>query len=121
MTEAYQFKQALIIRRDLGMGRGKIVVQCCHGSVIASEEARTGFHEWWNAWMRNGQTKIALKVEDLETVLELVHDAKVAKLPFCLVRDKGLTQVEPGTITCLAIGPAPSRLLNPLTGHLALL
>ncbi len=71
--------------------------------------------------MREGQSKIALKVKDLETVLKLMQEAKVAKLPFCLVRDKGLTQVEPGTVTCLAIGPAPSRLLDPLTGRLALL
>ncbi len=121
MTEDHQFKQAVIVRRDLGMGRGKIVVQCCHGSVIASEEARTRFREWWQAWMRDGQTKIALKVKDLETVLKLMREARVANLPLCLVRDKGLTQVEPGTVTCLAIGPAPSRLLDPLTGHLALL
>jgi len=38
-----------------------------------------------------------------------------------LVRDRGLTQVPPGTITCLGLGPAPADLLDSLTGNLTLL
>lgn len=71
--------------------------------------------------MEEGQTKIALKVKDLDYVLKLEREARARRLPLFLVRDRGLTQVEPGTITCLGIGPAPSGLLDPLIRNLRLL
>lgn len=121
MRRDFRFKQALVARQDLGMGRGKIVVQCCHASVSAAEQARTEYRDWWRAWIQEGQCKIALKVKDLDCVLKLEREAKAANLPFYLVRDQGLTQVEPGTITCLGIGPAPAEILEPLTVELRLL
>ena len=71
--------------------------------------------------MHEGQCKIALKVKDLDHLLRLEREAKASNLPLYLVRDRGLTQVEPGTITCLGIGPAPAGILDQLTGDLSLL
>ncbi len=71
--------------------------------------------------MEEGQAKIALKVPDLDAILRLEIDAKAKGLPIYLVKDMGLTQVEPGTITCLGVGPAPSHVLDGLTGDLPLL
>jgi len=121
MRQDFDFKQALVARQDLGLGRGKIVVQCCHASVSSAEETRAKHREWWRAWMLEGQCKIALKVKDLDHLLKLEQEAKASNLPFYLVRDRGLTQVEPGTITCLGIGPAPAGMLDLLTGDLSLL
>lgn len=121
MPESFGYKQALIIRLDLKIGRGKIAVQCAHAAVSAADEARTRFPEWWKHWVGEGQAKIALKVSDLESLLRLEMEARVKRLPHYLVKDKGLTQVPPGTVTCLGIGPAPSHLLDALTGDLALL
>lgn len=69
--------------------------------------------------MKEGQCKVALKVRSMDALLELEHNAK--GLPVYLVRDRGLTQLAPGTVTCLGIGPAPASSLDPLTGNLALL
>ncbi len=71
--------------------------------------------------MEEGQAKIALKVPDLDAILRLEIDAKAKGLPIYLVKDMGLTQVEPDTITCLGVGPAPSHVLDGLTGDLPLL
>jgi len=71
--------------------------------------------------MHEGQCKIALTVKDLDHLLRLEREAKASNLPLYLVRDRGLTQVEPGTITCLGIGPAPAGILDQLTGDLSLL
>ncbi len=121
MSQEYAFKQALIVRLDLKIGRGKIAVQCSHAAVSAAEEARIRFPRWWNGWLEDGQRKIALKVPDLSTLLNLENHARRNRLPVYLVRDRGLTQVPPDTVTCVGIGPAPSNLVDSLTGDLALL
>ncbi|KAF5384709.1 hypothetical protein D9757_006194 [Collybiopsis confluens] len=64
-------------------------------------------------WERTGQAKIALKGDSEETLLELEAIAK--SLNF------GRTQIEAGTRTVLAIGPAPVALINQVTGSLRLL
>ncbi len=121
MSREFRYKQALIIRLDLKIGRGKIAVQCSHAAVSAAEEARVRFPQWWKAWLEEGQRKIALKVPDLETLLHLENTARKNRLPSYLVRDQGLTQVPPDTATCVGIGPAPSNLVDNLTGDLSLL
>src|SRR6266849_1559429 len=121
MSVSSGFKQVLVVRLDLDMGRGKVAVQCAHAAVSAAEEARNHLHNWWKAWMDEGQLKVALKVPDLESVLELERKGRSKGIPVHLVRDRGLTQVPPGTITCLGLGPAPAEVVDSLTGNLALL
>ncbi len=121
MSQGFAYKQALIIRLDLKIGRGKIAVQCSHAAVSAAEEARTRFPQWWKRWLEDGQRKIALKVPDLDTLLNLENVARRNRLPVYVVRDRGLTQVPPDTVTCVGIGPAPDNLVDNLTGDLALL
>ena len=121
MSSQFAYKQALVLRLDLKIGRGKMAVQCAHAAVSAAEVARARFPDWWRSWINDGQAKIALKLPDLSTSLKLDRDAKDRGLPHHLVEDRGLTQVPPGTITCLGIGPAPSSLLDVLTGNLSLL
>jgi peptidyl-tRNA hydrolase, PTH2 family len=70
--------------------------------------------------MAEGQMKVALKVPDLDSVLELERKCRSKGIPVQLVRDRGLTQVPPGTITCLGLGPAPADLVDSLTGNLSL-
>lgn len=71
--------------------------------------------------MSEGQRKIALKVRDEELLSALVRNARKADLPVYLVRDSGLTQVPPDSITCAGIGPAPADIVDRLTGNLSLL
>jgi peptidyl-tRNA hydrolase, PTH2 family len=121
MSQEFEYKQALIIRLDLNIGRGKMAVQCAHAAVSAAQEARIHFPQWWKSWLEEGQRKIALKAPDLETLLHLENTARRNGLPVYLVRDRGLTQIPPDTVTCLGIGPAPSNLVDNLTSDLSLL
>ena len=121
LTENFEIKQVLVVRTDLGMGRGKMAVQCSHAAVSSAELARTKFRDWYDKWMREGQAKIALKVKDEDQLLELVKRARGIPIPSFIVRDMGLTQVQAGTITCLGLGPAPVKTVDILTGKLRLL
>ena len=121
LTENFEIKQVLVVRTDLGMGRGKMAVQCSHAAVSSAELARTRFRDWYDKWMREGQAKIALKVKDEDQLLELEKRARGIPIPSFIVRDMGLTQVQAGTITCLGLGPAPVKTVDILTGKLRLL
>jgi len=117
----FEFKQAIAVRRDLEMGRGKIAVQVAHAAVSAAEQARRKSPLWWEAWLKEGQCKVAVKVDSEEEVLQLERKARELGIPCALVTDRGLTQVQPGTTTCVGIGPAPSSVIDSLTGSLSLL
>jgi len=117
----FQYKQILVLRTDLKMSRGKIAAQAGHAAVSAAEEARKNFSDWWKAWIKEGQCKIAVRAESEQELLELQKKAKELKLPSALVIDRGLTELPPNTITCLGIGPAPSSQIDEITGKLHLL
>jgi PTH2 family peptidyl-tRNA hydrolase len=112
-------KLALIVRTDLGMGRGKIAAQVAHAAVAAALGSLGGpdFAEW----LRDGQPKVVLKVTSGEDLQDLAGQARAAGLPVELIRDAGRTQLTPGTLTCCAIGPAASDRIDALTGGLSLL
>ena len=110
-----------MVRVDLGMSIGKTAVQVAHGAVSAAEAARNERNEWWSKWMDEGQCKVALKVRSEEELLRFNELAGCHGLPKALVVDRGLTEIPPGTVTCLAMGPAPADKIDKLTGGLPLL
>lgn len=117
----FRHKQVIIFRSDLKLGKGKIAAQAGHAAVSAAEEARKRKKEWWDAWLNEGQCKVVVKVKSERELLTLERQAKELALPCALIVDHGLTQIPPGTITCLAIGPAPSEKVDKITGNLPLL
>ncbi|MEZ0345513.1 MAG: peptidyl-tRNA hydrolase Pth2 [Infirmifilum sp.] len=114
-------KQVIVIRRDLNMGKGKLVAQGAHAAVSAYLEAEKQRPEWCKAWIESGQKKIVVRVDSLEELLRIYEEAKRSELPVVLITDMGLTQLEPGTVTALGIGPAPASLIDRITGKLKLL
>jgi len=103
------------------MGKGKIAVQVGHASVTASEETRRRRPEWWKAWYDEGQRKVVVKVKSESDLDDLREIAEELGLVAAIIHDSGLTQVEPGTATCIGIGPAPAELVDKVTGDLPLL
>lgn len=67
-----------------------------------------------------GGTKIAVRIDSEEELLELNGIARKHDVLTSIVRDAGQTQVAPGTRTVIAIGPAPKSVLEKVTGHLKL-
>ena len=116
-----ELKQVIIVRKDLKMGVGKIAAQVAHASILSSEKARSKNIEWFKGWFDFGQPKIILKVNSLKELEEINEKGYFHNLPTAIVRDAGLTQLEPGTATCVGIGPAPTQIINKITNDLKLL
>lgn len=112
------YKQALILRKDIEMGKGKMMAQCCHASLAAWKRADARTRDEWEA---EGGKKVILRVDDLGKLRSLYKKARAAKLPCFLVRDAGLTQLRKGTLTVLGIGPADEEKIDTITGKLKLL
>jgi PTH2 family peptidyl-tRNA hydrolase len=116
----FRYKQVIVYRSDLRLSKGKAAVQAGHAAVSAAEEARKHHRQWWENWMAEGQRKIAVKVKTEKDLLVLEKEAKESGLPCALIIDRGLTEIPPNTITCLAIGPAPAEKADKLTRQLPL-
>jgi PTH2 family peptidyl-tRNA hydrolase len=52
---------------------------------------------------------------------KIKRDAISHDLPWSEVIDAGHTQIEPGTVTCISIGPAPEEMIDKITKDLKLL
>ena len=111
-------KQAILIRTDLKMGKGKLCSQCCHASLAAF--LKTG-KEMREEWINEGMKKVILKVSGEKELKEYLKLAKREKISSALINDAGLTQIEPGTITTLGIGPEEDGKIDKITGKLKLL
>ena len=103
------------------MGKGKIAVQVGHATISASEETRHQHPEWWRNWFSEGQCKVVVKVNSESDLEDLKREAEDLGLASAIIHDSGLTQVDPGTATCIGIGPAPAQLVDKITGTLPLL
>jgi len=111
-------KQVIAVRKDLGLSPGKLAVQVAHASLEAYKKARPSDR---SAWESSGAKKVVVKVPDTRSLLKLQSSARKLKLPHSLIRDAGRTELPPGTITALAIGPAPEEAVDRATKDLKLL
>lgn len=130
------YKQMLVVRGDLNMRKGKIGAQCAHASQMAllslmSKEVGHGLFRLsltmkesdpMAIWLSGKFTKVCVKGDSLEHLLELKASAESRGLLTALVVDSGLTEFHGvHTPTVLAIGPATEEELKGITDHLSLL
>lgn len=115
------YEQAIVVRNDLKMGKGKIAAQACHASIESFIHAQKICPNIVKEWLRSGQKKVVLKVNSEKELLEVFKNANIEGLPCSLIRDAGRTQIEPGTITAVGIGPEKEDNINKITEKLKLL
>ena len=123
-------KQIIVIRRDLKMRRGKEIAQGAHAAMgVLLRDMRLnddgtvtlGLWPEARAWLESSFTKVTVKVNSEEELLAVRDKAQAAGVPCMLITDAGRTEFhgEP-TRTALAVGPATSEQLAPITGDLKL-
>merc|ERR1719249_86337 len=114
-------KMMLVVRKDLKMGQGKIAAQCGHATLAAYKLAQRKAPKALAQWGRQGQPKIAAKVDSEDGLMEVYAKALSLGLVASVIQDAGRTQIAPGSKTVVAVGPGPVELVDKVTGTLKLL
>ena len=128
-------KQIIIIRKDLGMRKGKIAAQAAHASMAAiiprvpqnasfPEDGTfiVGLDKAAQEWLKGSFVKIVVGTDSEEELRNIYNKAKSLHINCSLIVDEGRTEFG-GVATCtaVAVGPAFPEILDSLTGHLKLL
>lgn len=115
------YKMTLVVRKDLNMSAGKVAAQVAHAALESYKKTLISNPNYIKQWeSRNGSAKIVLSAKNLQQLLELKEKAVMNNIPYAVITDAGRTEVEPGSITVLSIGPAPSNIVDSVTGKLDL-
>lgn len=117
----FEYKMVLVTRVDLPLSAGKLAVQVSHAAVVCTLLTKKNKPEWFSKWQREGAKKVVVKVDALEDFFPLKEQAVKLGITAMIVTDAGYTEIEEGTQTVLGIGPAPSNLIDQVTGELPLL
>ena len=115
-----EYKLVVVVRTDLGISKGKMAAQVAHAAVNCSFKAKKSDLSNFKGWYGDGQKKVVVKGSNESSLKKLQRHARDIGLICSLVNDAGLTEVAPGTITCLGIGPAPDSKIDEVTGNLSL-
>ncbi|CAD8204956.1 unnamed protein product [Paramecium octaurelia] len=116
-----RYKMVCVVRMDLKMGIGKIAAQTGHAVLGAYKQLLNDKHDLLQKWEGSGQAKVVVKCESQQELHNIEAKARQNGLITYIVTDAGRTQVEPGSQTVCAIGPADCDLIDQVTGHLKLL
>ena len=115
-------KQVIVVRADLTMSRGKACAQAAHASVSAviktQQHDRVFKADLIKKWRDEGAKKIVVQVSSEGSLLKLVEQCVRAGLKHALIKDAGQTELAPGTMTALGIGPDEESKIDTLTKDL---
>ncbi|HUS29970.1 MAG TPA: aminoacyl-tRNA hydrolase [Kofleriaceae bacterium] len=127
-------KQVIVMRKDLGMRKGKMIAQGAHAAMavftkdatISDNEMRCELTDAMKAWLGPTEgprfAKICVSVDSEAALDDVVARARAAGLPCALITDSGKTEFHGiPTKTCCAVGPAWSDEIDAITGGLPLL
>ncbi len=116
-----EVKQVIVIREDLKLSIGKLAVQVAHASLEASEIAKRKNPGIWYLWRIKGSKKVVVKCKNLSELNTIYDKALQLSLPVTRIQDAGLTEIPPGTVTAVGIGPYYTNIIDKVTGSLPLL
>lgn len=125
-------KQVIVMRTDLNMRKGKMIAQGAHASLGIFSKTFLYIPEFnchvvkvtaeAEDWLNNSYTKICVGVDSEAALMDIYQKAIAVQVPAIVVTDNGKTEFDGiPTVTCAAIGPARSEVIDEITGGLKLL
>ena len=103
------------------MSKGKSAAQACHAAVACALASKKKNPSAFAEWDGCGQKIAVLKVEGERALFEFKAIADQQGITNSIVCDAGRTEVDPGTYTCLGIGPEKQSVIDKITGDLKML
>ena len=116
-----EYKCVVLVRTDIKMSKGKTAAQVAHAAVSCALQANRKQPSKFSEWNSGGQKVVALKVASKEDLFQFKALAEAQGIITGLVTDAGRTEVEPGTVTCMGIGPDRESAIDKITGELGML
>jgi peptidyl-tRNA hydrolase, PTH2 family len=124
-------KQVIVMRKDLGMRKGKMIAQGAHASLkvlldhasLTDDALVIPLDAATREWLVSGRvTKVCVSVDSESQLDAVIEQARAAGVPCALIVDSGRTEFHGvPTKTCCAVGPAPADAVDQITGSLPLL
>lgn len=93
----------ILVNKDLTMSSGKVSAQVAHSIVNYMEElftSRASDYLVYRTWKMGGQKKIVLQASQ-SLLEELEKNDKYGRLA---IRDNGLTEIPPNSLTAICLG-----------------
>jgi peptidyl-tRNA hydrolase, PTH2 family len=134
-------KQVIVVRKDLNMRKGKIAGQAAHATMkvlvdrmtisavyegpngkTTSQTIISTFTEEMLDWLKGIFTKIVVGCDSLDCIYDIETKCREKNIPCAIIVDSGATEFHGvPTVTCIAVGPADEKDIDPITGLLPLL
>jgi len=111
------YKLAVVARTDLGMTAGKLASQVGHA---VHDAVRGASASKMSAWEEDGSMIVVLQVSSEANLRAVTDIARAHKIATFDVIDEGLTEVEDGELTAVAVGPDEVQQIDVVTGRLQL-
>jgi PTH2 family peptidyl-tRNA hydrolase len=109
----FNYKQVIVIRKDVEMSPAKLGVQVAHGTIESYVRTSPQIRD---EWYKEGMRKIVLMVNSKDELTNIMRSCKDATF----IIDFGLTELEPNTVTGLAFPIMLSEDIDKFTKHLKL-
>ena len=110
-----KYKEVILVREDLKLPKGKMSVQVAHAALDSMLKSDKDLVE---KWKKQGGKKVVLKIDDEKELFKYMGMLENEGIKVALIKDAGHTVVEPGTITCLGVGPDSEEKIDKITGKL---
>jgi PTH2 family peptidyl-tRNA hydrolase len=114
----FEYKMVIVTRSDLKLSPGKLAAQVAHAAVACALDTKKNNSKWFHNWQTEGAKKAILKVDSEKDFYPLKEKAEELKIVAYIISDAGYTEIPEGTKTVLGIGPAPSNIIDQVTGNL---
>jgi PTH2 family peptidyl-tRNA hydrolase len=116
-----EYKMVIVVRADLRMSKGKTAAQASHAAVNCAFAVRKKDPEAFERWTDNAYPKIVLKVKNEKELFEIKSFADALGIINSVITDAGRTEIAPGSVTCLGLGPDAGSKIDKVTGDLPML
>ncbi|MDD4049681.1 MAG: peptidyl-tRNA hydrolase Pth2 [Candidatus ainarchaeum sp.] len=114
------YKQIILVRNDLKLGKGKIAAQASHASLESYLLTSRKTPSIAENWLSEGQKKVVLKVESREELLKVFQEVK-SYFPAVIIKDAAHTQLKEPDFTCVGVGPIKEFEIDKFTKRYKLL